>query len=128
MLPTLTFIGHLETPYKTLNDCPNNIQHDGQTCEVVLDSNCAAGLSGLKHGQNVLLLYWFEGVDRSLLLQRAGNKPDKDPVGVFSLRSPHRPNPIAASVVPIQAINGDRVVVQGLDCLDGTKLIDIKPA
>lgn len=128
MPPTLTFIGHIDTPYKTLPDCPNNIQPDGPPCEVVLYSEYAPGLAGLEPGQNILLLYWFEGVDRSQLLQRPDNKPDKDPVGVFSLRSPLRPNPIAASVVQIQAIKGNRIAVNGLDSLDGTKLLDIKPA
>jgi tRNA (Thr-GGU) A37 N-methylase len=49
-------------------------------------------------------------------------------MGTFALRSPHRPNPIAAAVLPIEAIDGNRVAVRGLDCLDGTSLLDIKPA
>jgi tRNA (Thr-GGU) A37 N-methylase len=48
-------------------------------------------------------------------------------MGTFALRSPHRPNPIALAEVEIEGIDGNRVAVRGLDCLDGTPLIDIKP-
>ncbi|GAL31788.1 uncharacterized conserved protein [Vibrio maritimus] len=48
--------------------------------------------------------------------------------GTFALRTPHRPNPIGAAVVPIIALKGNVIIVRGLDCLTGTALLDIKPA
>ncbi len=121
-------IGRIKTPYEHLKDCPNNVEAEGPECEVVLDVEFAPGLKGLREGQSVLLLYWFEGVDRSLVTQTRGPKVNGREVGTFAIRSPHRPNPIAAATVPIQWIADGKFGVRGLDCLCGTKLLDIKPA
>lgn len=128
LMAELNQIGCIKTPYKRLEDCPNNTQADGPECEVILDEEFAPGLNGLRVGQSVLLLYWFEGVDRTLVTQAHGPRADGREVGTFALRSPHRPNPIAASTVPIQWIAEGKLGVRGLDCLSGTKLLDIKPA
>ena len=118
-------IGHIETPYSSLEDCPRNVDPDGPPCALVLDPPYEEALFGLNPGDRILILYWFEGVDRDRLRQlRRGEGPI---LGTFALRSPHRPNPIAAAVLPIEAIEGNRVEVRGMDCLDGTPLIDIKP-
>ena len=121
-------IGCINTPYKRLEDCPNNVQEDGPDCEVILDQKFAPGLSGLRVGQLVLLLYWFEDVDRTRVTQVHGPRADGKVVGTFALRSPHRPNPIAVATVPIHWIEDGKLGVRGLDCLSGTKLLDIKPA
>lgn len=128
MTAELTFIGHIKTPYETLEDCPNNIRPDGPECQIVLDPKYHQGLTGLGPGQTILVLYWFEGVDRSRNLQERRGRADSELIGTFALRSPHRPNPVAAAMVPIQSINNGQITVRGLDCLDGTKLLDIKPA
>ncbi|GAA6163660.1 tRNA (N6-threonylcarbamoyladenosine(37)-N6)-methyltransferase TrmO [Pelagimonas sp. KU-00592-HH] len=124
----LTFIGEIRTPYVRLEDCPNNVQADGPECVLELDQAYAHGLVGLRPGQRVLVLYWFEGVDRNRISQSRGCRGGGAATGVFSLRSPHRPNPIAAAEVPILSIADGCLFVRGLDCLDRTKLLDIKPA
>jgi tRNA-Thr(GGU) m(6)t(6)A37 methyltransferase TsaA len=119
-------IGHIETPYKKLEDCPRNINPSGPACALVLDPPYDSALFGLNPGDRIMVLYWFDGVDRERLMQpRRGEGPV---LGTFALRSPHRPNPIAVAVVEIETIDGNRVSVPGLDCLDGTPLLDIKPA
>ena len=119
-------VGHIETPYESLEECPKNVDPEGPPCALVLDPPYQEALDGLKAGDQILILYWFEGVDRNRLRQlRRGEGPM---MGTFALRSPHRPNPIAAAVLPIEAIDGNRVAVRGLDCLDCTPLLDIKPA
>lgn len=118
-------IGHIKTPYTDTTSCPNNIQVDGPACEIVVDKAYQSGLAGLKVGQLILVLYWFENVDRSLIQQPLANG---SLVGTFALRSPHRPNPVVAAVLPIEKISQGSVTVKGLDCLNGTALIDIKPA
>lgn len=118
-------VGHIETPYSSLEDCPRNVDPDGPPCALVLDAAFAEALFGLNPGDRIAVLYWFEGVDRERLRQlRRGEGPV---MGTFALRSPHRPNPIALAEVEIEGIDGNRVAVRGLDCLDGTPLIDIKP-
>jgi tRNA-Thr(GGU) m(6)t(6)A37 methyltransferase TsaA len=124
----LNQIGHIKTPFQRIEDCPNNVEAEGPECEVILDAEFAPGLNGLREGQSVLLLYWFENVDRTLVTQTRGPRADGEMAGTFALRSPHRPNPIAASTVPILWIENGKFGVRGLDCISGTKLLDIKPA
>lgn len=122
----LESIGRIRTPYRTLDACPCGVDPEGPMCEVVIDKAFVEGLSGLEAGHAVLLLYWFDDVDRHRMIQRRRGVGELR--GVFALRSPHRPNPIAASVVTIERIEGNRLFVRGMDCLDGTPLLDIKPA
>ncbi|MDJ0930274.1 tRNA (N6-threonylcarbamoyladenosine(37)-N6)-methyltransferase TrmO [Breoghania sp.] len=128
MTAELKFIGHIETPYKDPSECPRNISLDGPQCTIILDPDYHEGLTSLEVGQHILVLYWFENTDRSRMLQRPGGRPTGDLRGTFALRSPHRPNPIAAAVLPIAEIGEGRITVYGLDCCNGTKLLDIKPA
>ncbi len=128
MSAELKFIGEIETPYEQVSDCPSNIQVDGPECRVVLKPEYQQALMGLEAGRQILLLYWFEGTDRSLMQQRRRGQADQPLRGTFALRSPHRPNPIAVARVPIEKIKDGVITVLGLDCLNGTKLLDIKPA
>ena len=126
MNPTLKFIGYIDTPYQSVEECPRNIDPDGPLCRLVIADDYKEGLTGLETGQEILILYWFEGTDRQRMLQKSRN--GNTTTGTFALRSPHRPNPIAAAVLPIASIDEASVVVRGLDCVNGTRLLDIKPA
>ena len=126
MKPELVYIGQITTPYQRIEDCPRNVQEDGPVCEITLYDEYADGLVGLAPNQRILVLYWFENTDRTALLQQVDDPASE--VGTFALRSPHRPNPIGAAELTVQKIEGGTITVRGLDCLNGTKLIDIKPA
>lgn len=126
MNQTLNFIGHITTPYTQLDQCPNNVSANGPDCELVLNHELKAGLKGLNKGQNILVLYWFEGANRHLISQQS--QSTHQAMGTFALRSPHRPNPIAAATVKIEGFLDNKILVKGLDCLSGTPLLDIKPA
>ncbi|MGB9547350.1 SAM-dependent methyltransferase [Vibrio harveyi] len=120
--PQLEFIGQIRTPYTEVSQCPNNIQpQDGPVCEIQLRSQYYQGLVGLGVGQKILVLYWLSGANHQPEMMQ-GKK------GTFALRSPHRPNPIGAAVLPIESIDEGVIKVRGLDCLDSTPLVDIKPA
>jgi tRNA-Thr(GGU) m(6)t(6)A37 methyltransferase TsaA len=123
---TLHSIGHIRTPYQTLQEYPRNIDPEGPMCELVIDEHCSDGLAGLTTGDNILVLYWFVNVDREVLLQQRRESDCKR--GVFALRSPHRPNPIGAATVKIESLVNQCIRVRGMDCLDGTPLLDLKPA
>ncbi|MFE3838824.1 TrmO family methyltransferase domain-containing protein [Pseudogemmobacter sonorensis] len=71
------------------------------------------------------LLYWFDRAPREVF--RSVSPHDGVERGVFAMRSPHRPNPVALSRVPLIGVEGHILVVGPLDCLDGTALLDIKP-
>jgi tRNA-Thr(GGU) m(6)t(6)A37 methyltransferase TsaA len=126
MKAVLEPIGYINTPYKDLKDCPKNIDPNGPVCHLILNSEYIEGLSGLQPGQRILILYWLENTNRSIMHQKRRGVGKMS--GTFSLRSPHRPNPIGAATLPIEKIEKGIVTVKGLDCLDGTSLIDIKPA
>ena len=128
MTAELKFIGHIETPYTIIEEFPSNIKAEGVECKIVLDAEYQNGLVGLDTDQAILVLYWFENSDRSSVLQHACWQKDGETTGVFSIRSPDRPNPIATAVLPIQGIKDGEITVQVLDSLIGTKVLDIKPA
>jgi tRNA-Thr(GGU) m(6)t(6)A37 methyltransferase TsaA len=74
---------------------------------------------------HLLVLYWMDRSPRNIVLQNPRHYGELR--GTFALRSPARPNPIAASVVRLVKRDEAKLSVVGLDCLDGTPLLDIKP-
>ncbi|MBI2716658.1 MAG: tRNA (N6-threonylcarbamoyladenosine(37)-N6)-methyltransferase TrmO [Rhizobiales bacterium] len=109
------FIGRIRTPWKSRKDCPKNARESEAVCTVELDARWREGLTDVETCSHLVLLYWMDKAPRNLSLR------------TFALRSPARPNPIAMSVVRLVGIEGGTLSVVGLDCLDGTPLIDIKP-
>jgi tRNA-Thr(GGU) m(6)t(6)A37 methyltransferase TsaA len=118
------FIGRIRTPWKTRADCPKNARESDAVCTVEVDPRYAAALEGVETCTHLVLLYFMDQARRDLVVQAPRHGARR---GTFALRSPVRPNPIAMSVVRLVGIEGTRLSVVGLDCLDGTPLIDIKP-
>jgi tRNA-Thr(GGU) m(6)t(6)A37 methyltransferase TsaA len=122
---SLYFIGRIRTPWKTRGDCPKNGRESDAVCTIEIDPRWAAGLRGLETVSHVLVLYWMDKARRDLVVQAPRHYAESR--GTFALRSPVRPNPIAASVVRLIRLDGNTLDVTGLDCMDGTPLLDIKP-
>jgi tRNA-Thr(GGU) m(6)t(6)A37 methyltransferase TsaA len=118
------FIGTIHTPWRTRRECPKRGSLDGPVCTIVLDERWRLALTDLSDYRRVQVLYFMHHARRDLVLQTPFGK---ETTGTFALRSPVRPNPIASSVVELVAIDGTTLQVRGLDCLDGTPLIDLKP-
>ena len=119
------FIGRIRTPWKERKDCPKNARESDAVCTVELDQRWRDGLKDVETCSHLVLLYWMDKSPRNLTLQVPGHYGA--PHGTFALRSPARPNPIAMGVVRLLRVEGTTLSVVGLDCLDGTPLIDIKP-
>lgn len=119
------FIGRIHTPWRTRDDCPKNGRESDAICTIEVDPRWATGLTGIQTCTHLLVLYWMHEARRDLMLQAPRHYAE--PRGTFALRSPVRPNPIAASVVQLLGGEGTTLVVVGLDCLDGTPLLDLKP-
>jgi tRNA-Thr(GGU) m(6)t(6)A37 methyltransferase TsaA len=119
------FIGRIRTPWTRRDDCPKNPRESSEVCTVVVDPRYAAALTGVETCSHLLVLYWMDRSRRDLVLQVPRTYGEQR--GTFALRSPARPNPIAASVATLLQVSGNELSVAGLDCLDGTPLIDIKP-
>jgi tRNA-Thr(GGU) m(6)t(6)A37 methyltransferase TsaA len=119
------FVGRIRTPWTRREECPKNARESDTVCTVEIDPRYAAALRGVESCSHLLVLYWMDRSRRDLVLQMPRHYAE--PRGTFALRSPARPNPIAASVVTLLQVADNRLSVVGLDCLDGTPLIDIKP-
>ena len=118
------FIGRIRTPWTRRDDCPKNARGSDAVCTIELDPRYAAALDGVASCTHLVVLYFMHEARRDLLVQAPRHGERR---GTFALRSPVRPNPIAMSVVRLLRVDGTRLSVVGLDCLDGTPLIDIKP-
>jgi tRNA-Thr(GGU) m(6)t(6)A37 methyltransferase TsaA len=121
----LYFIGRIRTPWPTRDDCPKNARESDAVCTIEVDPHWAQALAGIETCSHVLVLYWMHRARRDLIVQAPRHYGE--PRGTFALRSPVRPNPIAASVARLVKVEGTRLSVVGLDCLDGTPLLDLKP-
>jgi tRNA-Thr(GGU) m(6)t(6)A37 methyltransferase TsaA len=119
------FIGRIHTPWKQRADCPKNAGVSDAVCTVEIDARWHAGLKDLETATHVILLYWMDKARRDLVVQSPKHYGVSR--GTFSLRSPARPNPVAMSVSRLIKIEGNLLSVMGVDCIDGTPLIDVKP-
>jgi tRNA-Thr(GGU) m(6)t(6)A37 methyltransferase TsaA len=122
---SLYFIGRIRTPWLSREQCPKNPRETDAVCTVELDPRWTPALKGLETVSHVLLLYWMDRAPRDLVLQVPRHYGEQR--GTFALRSPARPNPIAVSVARLVRIEGNTLSVVGVDCLDNTPLLDIKP-
>lgn len=119
-------IGHIETPYQTIEDMP--IQPKGApqvTGCIVVKEEYATGLKDLEGFSHLYLIYRFHAAKHSQL--EVIPFMDTQKRGVFSTRSPARPNHIGLSVVELAKVEGNRVYLNGIDVLNGTPILDIKP-
>lgn len=124
----LVFIGRIRTPWTQRSDCPRQGRPDGPVCRIEIDEPWASGgaLDGIEAHARLEVLYWLHLSRRDLLRQSPRHHGSAR--GTFALRSPVRPNPIGTSIVDLVGREGAVLLVRGLDCLDGTPLLDIKPA
>ncbi len=118
------FIGTIRTPWPERRNCPKRGSADGPVCSIVVDPRWQATLSGIDRYPRLQVLYWMHQARRDLVLQTPSGGAT---TGTCALRSPVRPNPIASSVVELVAVDGTVLQVRGLDCVDGTPLLDVKP-
>jgi tRNA-Thr(GGU) m(6)t(6)A37 methyltransferase TsaA len=128
--PTLTdaglvFIGRIHTPWTSRLETPRQGRPDGPLCRIEVFAPWVPALDGLAQYERIEVLYWLHLSRRDLVRQSPKN--DGTTRGTFSLRAPVRPNPIGTSVAILVGIEGPIVLVRGLDCLDGTPLLDLKP-
>jgi tRNA-Thr(GGU) m(6)t(6)A37 methyltransferase TsaA len=121
----LVFIGRIRTPWTSRLECPRQGRLDGPVCTIEVFEPWGRALTGIAAFERLEVLYWLDESRRDLVLQSPAN--DGSVRGTFALRSPARPNPIGTSIVRLVGLEGRLLRVQGLDCLDGTPLLDLKP-
>lgn len=127
--PTLRFIGVARTPWHA-GDCPKNIREArerNRPALIAIAPDYRAGLAGITRASHLILLGWFRDARRETLVVHPPHLAH--PHGVFALRAPVRPNPIAISIVAQigSDLTAGTIEVDALDWYDGTLLLDIKP-
>jgi tRNA-Thr(GGU) m(6)t(6)A37 methyltransferase TsaA len=115
---------------KNAFDKPTNPQEmRASDSQIILDETLREGLTGLEAGQSILVIFNFDRSPQAFeLLQHPRGNRSRPKRGVFALRSPHRPNALGATTVELLAIEGNVLSVRGLDALNNTPVLDIKPA
>jgi tRNA-Thr(GGU) m(6)t(6)A37 methyltransferase TsaA len=121
----VVFIGRIRTPWQTRGECPKRGSLEGPICTIEVDPRWQDALAGIEAHAKIQVLYWMDRARRDLVVQNPGHAGTL--LGTFALRSPVRPNPIASSEVKLEGRDGTKLHVRGLDCLDGTPLLDLKP-
>ncbi len=123
---SIYFIGRIRTPWQERGECPRQGDRDnGPECRIEIDPRWHEALTGIERYRELQILYWMNFARRDLVLQIARSRGGAS--GTFALRSPARPNPIASSLVALLRVEDSALIVKGLDCLDQTPLVDIKP-
>ncbi len=123
---TATPIGMVHCRLKTKAEAPKNYSESSETGILEIYPEYLEGLKGLKAGQTIMVLFWLHQAQRDLLQVYPRVDRSQGLQGVFTTRSPMRPNPIAVSELKVLAVRGLELEVSGIDMIDGTPILDIK--
>lgn len=123
----LTPLGRVESPLTDPACAPKQGDEGAPDAWLRFDPSVLDGLDGLRAGDEVILVTWLDRARRDVLRVHPRGDPSRAQQGVFSTRSPHRPNPIGLHRVEIVSIDRPRVRVRNLEALDGTPILDVKP-
>ncbi len=122
---TIYPIGIIENEFNTLDDWDRVKENESL---ITLYPSLVNGLQGMLPGQQVMVLFHLNRIHEFDLLQHPRGNPDLPKRGVFTLRSPRRPNSIGVTIVEIVSVENNVLRVRGLDAFNGTPVIDLKPA
>jgi tRNA-Thr(GGU) m(6)t(6)A37 methyltransferase TsaA len=120
-------IGWVESPLVDRASAPRQGDEGAPDAWIVFADDVLGAIADLEVGSHVLVLTWLDRADRGVLTTRPRGDASRPLTGVFSTRSPDRPNPIGLHRVQITAIDGPRVKVRNLEALNGTPIVDVKP-
>ncbi len=117
----------MESPLVDPADAPRQGDEGAPPAWLVLDPVFDRAVRDVEPGTEIIVLTWLDRARRDVLTTRPRNDERRPELGVFSTRSPDRPNPIGLHRVTVREISGTRLHVDGLEAVDGTPIIDIKP-
>ena len=124
---TVRPIGRVVSPLTSAADAPRQGDEGAPDAYLILDSDVQAGLHGIAVGDEIILLSWLHEADRSILRVHPRGDLSRPEQGVFSTRASSRPNPIGLHRVRVLDMDGRRLQVSGLEAIDGTPIVDLKP-
>jgi tRNA-Thr(GGU) m(6)t(6)A37 methyltransferase TsaA len=120
-------VARVESTLKERAEAPNQGDQGAPPAWLVFETRMTEAIQNLYVGEKVVVLSWLDRASRDVLSCYPGSNPNGPILGVFSTRSPDRPNPIGLHRVQIIAIDGNRIQVDTLELLDGTPILDVKP-
>jgi tRNA-Thr(GGU) m(6)t(6)A37 methyltransferase TsaA len=123
----VTPIGRVESPLTDPASAPKQGDEGAPDAWLVFEPPVLEGLEGIRAGDEVIVVTWLDRARRDALRVHPRGDASRAQQGVFSTRSPHRPNPIGLHRVEITSIDGGRVRVRNLEAVDGTPILDMKP-
>jgi tRNA-Thr(GGU) m(6)t(6)A37 methyltransferase TsaA len=126
--PKLRPIGVIRSQLASLADAPMQGSEGAPDAWLEVDPSLAAALEGIDVGDELIVITWFHRADRTVLRTRPRSDPRNPMTGVFATRSPDRPNPLGLHPVTVRAIDGARLRVGPIEAIDGTPVVDLKPA
>jgi tRNA-Thr(GGU) m(6)t(6)A37 methyltransferase TsaA len=127
MLFEVRAIGRVESPLTSRADAPKQADEGAPDARLVFDEDIAPGLADIRPDAELVVLTWLHEADRAVLTVHPRSDPDRPLEGVFSTRSPDRPNPIGLHRVRVLEVDGTTLRVSGIEVIDGTPVIDLKP-
>jgi tRNA-Thr(GGU) m(6)t(6)A37 methyltransferase TsaA len=120
-------IGRVASPLTDLEAAPRQADEGAPEAWLVFEPEMLEGLRSLRSGDELIVITWLDRARRDVLSVHPRGDSSRPQEGVFSTRSPHRPNPIGLHRAEITAVDGRRIRVRNLEALDGTPIIDVKP-
>lgn len=125
---TIRFIGKIDSALKSLEECPLQESENAPAATITIFPEFITGIQNITVGADLLVFTWLHLADRTVLACQPRHNPAATFTGVFSTRSPNRPNPIGMHEVKVLTVSPDgRISVSGLETLDQTPVVDIKP-
>ena len=118
---------------KPIGFVKNNVKEErfgnfaNEVSEIILDKKFTDALDGIENYSHIIIVYWMDKVREYVIKHRPQGNPKVPIVGIFACRCPKRPNPIAITTVKLIERKGNKIKVKGLDVLNGTPIIDVKP-
>jgi tRNA-Thr(GGU) m(6)t(6)A37 methyltransferase TsaA len=120
-------VGWVESVLTERSQAPRQGGEGAPSAWLTFEARVTEAIRDIRPGTEIIVLTWLDRADRDVLVTRPRDDPRNPMTGVFSTRSPDRPNPIGLHRVPVIAVDGLRVQVGNLEALDGTPVIDVKP-
>ena len=123
----LVAVGRVESPLRSLPEAPKQGDEGAPEAWLAFEADVLPALQGMAVGDRVIVISWLHRGDRDVQQVHPRDDRSRPLTGVFATRSPDRPNPIWLHAVEVLEIDGARVRVSGLEAIDGTPVLDVKP-
>ncbi|HWN29283.1 MAG TPA: SAM-dependent methyltransferase [Actinomycetospora sp.] len=127
MSPSLRAIGRVASTLTDRGAAPRQADEGAPDAWIVLDDDLAPAAADIRAGDELVVVTWLHEADRDVLVTHPRDDATRPPTGVFSTRSPDRPNPLGLHTTRVLDVDGVRIHVDALEAVDGTPVVDLKP-